>query len=196
MHRGPFSDKQPDETYDIRLMLRHSPDSMHNLKDCVDFTTKKNFRSYVLQWYADKGMKSKVFELGKECPDELNQIVQSNRSFSELSWINGVRSCSFQSARDNLLNNAATDLWEKETSLSLAKLSNNLATKSGSGNDRGEEINNGLTLVNVQRMLQEGDSDSGKEVMSADELISLATRKIQSGVDLEDVNNFGKRLFS
>ena len=191
MHRGQFSDKQPDETYDLRIMLQYSPDSMHNLKDCVDFGTKLNFRSYVLRWYADKGMKSKVFELGKECPDELNQLVHSDRSFSEMSWINDVRSCSFQSARDGLLNNASINLWEKETNLSLAKLSNKLAAKSG-GNDRVAEINNGLTLVAVQRVLQEDGSDSSTDVMSAEELISLATSKIKSGVDLDEVKNFGE----
>ena len=191
MHHGEFSDKQPDKTYDLRLMM--SPDNIHNLKNCVDFGTNLNFCSYVLRWYADKNMKSKVFELGKLCPEELNQLVQTDRSFQELSWINNVRSDSYQDARDILLNNACTDLWEKEASLSLAKLTNMLSlSMTGSGNDHIHEIENGLTLISAQRMLQEGDSDSHYDVMSADELIVLATKKISLGADIEEVKQFGE----
>lgn len=193
MYRGPFSDKQPDETYDLRLMLQYLPESTHNLENSVDFATKMNFRSFVLRWYAEKGMKSKVFELGRECPNELSQLVQSDRSFTELSWVDGVRSnSSFKSARECLLNNSTTDLWEKETSLGIAKLINKLCVPTGG--DRSDEINDSLTLVSAQRILQEDDSDSNSEVMSAGELIALAASKIKSGARPEDVQDFSEIL--
>ena len=190
MHRGPFSDKKPDKTYDIRLMLQHSSDSIHNLRDSVDFRSKLNFCSYVLRWYADKGMKSKVFELGKECPRELSQLIQSDSAFHESSWVNSIRCGAYDSARDNLLNNSSSGLWEKEASLSLAKLTDKLF--SGARGEHDAQIDNGLNLIDAQRSLQEDDSDDENDVMSAEELIHLATRKINSGADIEEVKNFGK----
>jgi hypothetical protein len=193
MYRGPFSDKRPDETYDLRLMLQHSPNSVYDLRDCIDFETKLNFRSYVLRWYADKGMKSKVLELGKECPGELSRLVQADRSFQDLTWITSIRSGSFRDARDCLLNHSSSDLWEKDISLSMAKLANKLAVStSGPGDNRAAEIDNGLVLVSAQRTLQGSDTESGHRVMSADELITLATSKINAGNDFEAVTHFGE----
>lgn len=191
IHRGLFSDKQPDETYDLRLMLQHSPDSIHNLSDSVDFQSKLNFCSFVLRWFADKGMTSKVFELGKECPRELGQLIQTDSAFQESSWVNSIRCGSYDSATDSLLKNTSTELWEKETSLSLAKLTSKV---SSSGGDHNAQIDNGLTLIATQRMLQDDDSDAENDVLSAEELIHLATRKINSGADFEEVKNFGEFL--
>ena len=187
MHCGSFSHKQADKAYDLRPLLQYSPDCAYNLKDSVDFRTKLNFRGYVLRFYANKGLKSKVFELGHECPDELNQLV-TDHTLQDMSWINSIRFGLYPSARDGLLNNACDSLWEKETNLSLAKLSNVLAPDASS--DHNSEIQNRLALVSAQHFLQETDSYYNA-VMSADELIALARSKINLGSHMEEIKDFG-----
>jgi hypothetical protein len=75
----------------------------------------------------------------------------------------------------------------------MAKLANKLAVStSGPGDNRAAEIDNGLVLVSAQRTLQGSDTESGHRVMSADELITLATSKINAGNDFEAVTHFGE----
>lgn len=187
MHNGSFSNKEADKSYDLRLLLQYSPDCAYNLKDSVDFGTKLNFRAYSLRFYANKGLKSKVFELGKECPDELNQLV-TDHTLQDMSWINSIRLGSYPSARDGLLNNACDSLWEKETNLSIAKLSNLLATDEGGHHNL--EIQKRSALVSAQHFFQDTDSYFDA-VMSADELIALARSKISVGSDIEEIKDFG-----
>ncbi|KAL7522786.1 hypothetical protein ACHAWX_007515 [Stephanocyclus meneghinianus] len=202
MHRGPFSDKQPDETYDLRLMLRTSSENAYaHLHGSVDFATGLDFCRYVLRWYSIQGLQAMVFELGKECPDALDQHLRTDPSTSEWSWINELRTGSYESAIDGLLNNKSNVIWEKETYLSLAKLANKLAISSSTTPDlvgrRTAAIENGLTLISAQRSLQAnivGDSDPDNEVMSASELIAFAINNIKSECDLEERRGFGELI--
>eukprot|EP00804_Cyclotella_cryptica_P014678 CCRYP_012690-RA/>CCRYP_012690-RA protein AED:0.02 eAED:0.02 QI:155/1/1/1/1/1/5/288/1249 len=198
MHQGPFSDKQPDETYDLRLMLNASCENTYaHLHKSVDFTTGLDFCCYVLHWYANQGLQSKVFELGKECPDALDRHLRTDPRASEWAWINDLRTGSYESATSGLLNITSNVIWEKETNLSLAKLANKLAlsspTTSGAVGGRTTVIENGLTLISAQRSLQANiidNSDPDNEVMSASDLIAFAIEKIKSGNDLEETRGF------
>jgi hypothetical protein len=197
MHRGPFSDKAPDETYDLRLMLQSSNESPYTyLHNSVDFSTGLDFCSFVLGWYASEGLKSKVLELGKECPGALAQHLRNDRSMSELSWINDVRSGSYENATNGLLNSSSDDLWEKETNLSFAKLANKLALSTPNTAremSRTATIEDGLTLTSVQRCLHAEELD--QSVMSAGELISLAINKVKSTADTEARKSYGALFY-
>lgn len=54
--RGPFSDRKPDERYDLRFMLSStSPESLYeHLHQSRDYRTGLSFCGYVLRWYADR----------------------------------------------------------------------------------------------------------------------------------------------
>ena len=56
--QGPFSDKEPDDRYDLRPMMSNSSsDSPHaHLHESRDGRTGLPFCGYVLKWYADRGL--------------------------------------------------------------------------------------------------------------------------------------------
>lgn len=83
-------------------------------------------------------------------------------------------------------------LWEKDTHLSLAKLSNKLASAktnrggSADSNQRKTLIDNSLTLISAQRILQE-DTEMGDEIaLKEDDLLCLALERIQSAGDVDE----------
>ena len=82
--------------------------------------------------------------------------------------------------------------------LSLAKLSNMRARKLASAKytadpaagDQREMIENGLTLITAQRILQE-DTERGDEMaLSQSDLVKLACEKIESARDVDEIRRF------
>lgn len=84
-------------------------------------------------------------------------------------------------------------LWEKDQMLSLAKLSNKLAgAKNPAAVDiRSELIENSLTLISAQRILQEDTEQGGEIILKEEDLLRLAVEKIQSSRNGEDIKRFG-----
>ena len=84
-------------------------------------------------------------------------------------------------------------LWEKDQIMSLAKLSNKLAgAKNPAAVDiRSELIENSLTLISAQRILQEDTEQGGEIILKEEDLLRLAVEKIQSSRDGEDIKRFG-----
>lgn len=85
-------------------------------------------------------------------------------------------------------------LWEKDQIMSLAKLSNKLAgAKNPAAVDikRSELIENSLTLISAQRILQEDTEQGGEIALKEEDLLRLAVEKIQSSRDGEDIKRFG-----
>ena len=77
--------------------------------------------------------------------------------------------------------------------MSLAKLSNKLAgAKNPAAVDiRSELIENSLTLISAQRILQEDTEQGGEIILKEEDLLRLAVEKIQSSRDGEDIKRFG-----
>eukprot|EP00970_Alexandrium_tamarense_P003002 scaffold430_cov187-Alexandrium_tamarense.AAC.11 len=199
LFQGPFSDLEPDETYDIRAMMSTSSDSPYaNLHQSRDYQTGLGFCDYVFRWYADRGSHPEVFELGKECPATLTRYLRTDDRLSNLAWLQDLRTGSYDDATYGAMSNLTSPvlpsrdsdgpmgLWEKEQMLSIAKLSN-MRVKSPNS-----VIENGLTLINAQRVLQDEDIDGhGSEVaMTADDLLVLAVNKIKASQDVDECKRF------
>jgi hypothetical protein len=90
---------------------------------------------------------------------------------------------------------SAMSLWEKDQMLSLAKLSNKLAvaksaSRTSAHDQRTKRIENSLTLVSAQRILQE-DSELGDEIaLNENDILRLAVEKIQSSQDMDEIKRF------
>ena len=153
-----------------------------------------------------------VFELGKNCPHDLTRYVRNDDRISQLAWIQHLRMGSHEQATVGLLSiaspvlfgvdkeqdgGAGGSLWEKDQMMSLAKLSNKLASakftnpaRSADGLRRTALIENSLTLISAQRILQE-DTEMGDEVaLKEDSLLRLAVEKIHSSRDVDEIKRF------
>ena len=85
-------------------------------------------------------------------------------------------------------------LWEKDQIMSLAKLSNKLAgakNPAAVDKERSELIENSLTLISAQRILQEDTEQGGEIALKEEDLLRLAVEKIQSSRDGDDIKRFG-----
>lgn len=140
-----------------------------------------------------------VFELGKNCPHDLTRYVRNDDRLSDLAWIQHLQSGAHEQATNGLLSltspilfpndeEGAMGLWEKDLTLSVAKLSNKL---SAGGGQRSDLIENGLTLVSAQRDLQEGNEFGDEIALKGNDLLHLAVEKINSAKDLEEIGKFG-----
>ena len=202
--QGPFSDEQADETYDLRPMMS-SNESQAHLHESRDYKTGLAFCSYVLQWFVDRGFYPEVFELGKNCPHDLTRYVRNDGRLSNLAWIQDLRTGGHSQATVGLLSSVTSpvlfgdkegriSLWEKDQMLSLAKLSNKLASAKNPAaveENRDTLIENNLTLISAQKMLQQ-DTEQGDEVaLNEEDLIRLSVEKIQASGDVEDIKKFG-----
>ncbi|KAL9185223.1 hypothetical protein ACHAXT_003000 [Thalassiosira profunda] len=202
MHRGPFCDKEPDERYDLRPMLSNAAaeSPYAHLHESPDFRTGLPFCAYVFRWYANREMYPEVFELGKNCPHDLMRYVRNDGRLSDMAWVQHLRVGAHEQATVGLLGQASPDdgsmgLWEKDVDVSLAKLSNKLASAKSSNHavasQRTALIESSLTLISAQRILQE-DTELGDEIaLPADDLLRLACEKIQSATDVDDIKRFG-----
>lgn len=147
-----------------------------------------------------------VFDLGKSCPHDLTRYVRNDNRLSDLAWIQQLRDGGHEQATVGLLSvntpllfdenqQGEMGLWEKDQLMSLAKLSNKLAGAKSSNSavvsQRNDLIENNLTLVSAQRILQEG-SEMGDEIaLKDDDLLRLALEKIESARDLDELKRFG-----
>ncbi len=79
--------------------------------------------------------------------------------------------------------------------MSLAKLSNKLAgaksaNRTTAHDQRTKAIENGLTLLSAQRILQE-DAELGDEIaLDQNDIVRLAVEKIQSSQDVDEIKRF------
>jgi len=204
----PYSDEASDERYDLRPMLSNtsSASPYAHLHQSRDYRTGLPFCAYVLRWYADRGLYPDVFELGKNCPHDLTRYVRNDDRISDLAWIQHLRVGGGQQATVGLLSlnspvlfgdkqEESIGLWEKDQLMSLAKLSNKLASaKSANPAVDGQTtdlIENNLTLTSAQRILQE-DTEFGDEIaLNADDLLRLAAEKINSARDVDEIKRYG-----
>jgi len=206
--QGPFSDQEADERYDLRPMLSNtsSASPYAHLHQSRDYRSGLPFCGYVLRWYADRGFYPEVFELGKNCPHDLTRYVRNDDRLSDLAWIQHLRVGGHEQATVGLLSltspvlfgdkqEGAMGLWEQDQMMSLAKLSNKLASAKSANpavdGQRNALIENSLTLISAQRILQE-DTEFGDEIALKDnDLLRLASEKINSARDVDEIKRFG-----
>lgn len=84
-------------------------------------------------------------------------------------------------------------LWENDLLMSLSKLASAKSTNLTvvDGERRKDLIDNRLTLVSAQRILQK-DTEQGDEIaLSGDCLLRLAVEKISSARDVDEIKKFG-----
>jgi hypothetical protein len=151
-------------------------------------------------------MHSSVFELGKNCPHDLTRYVRNDNDhrLSNLAWIQHLRVGGHELATVGLLDitspllfskESRMSLWEKDQIMSLAKLSNKLADAKSANRttaqvQRTKTIENGLTLLSAQRILQE-DAELGDEIaLDENDILKLAVEKIQSSQDVDEIKRF------
>ena len=143
-----------------------------------------------------------VFELGKNCPHDLTRYVRNDDRLFDLAWVQQLRDGGHEQATVGLLSlnkpllfgdkrEGTMGLWEKNQMMSLAKLSNKLATAKTTNpavdNQRGEMIDDNLTLISAQTILQE-DTELGDEIaLKADDLVRLALEKMESARDIDEM---------
>ena len=146
-----------------------------------------------------------VFELGKNCPHDLTRYVRNDSRLSNLAWVQNLRVGGHEQATVGLLSvtspvlfgdkDGDMSLWEKDQMLSLAKLSNKLAGAKNPAavdiTERSALIENSLTLISAQRILQEDTEQGGEIALKEEDLLRLAVEKIQSSRNGEDIKRFG-----
>jgi hypothetical protein len=145
-----------------------------------------------------------VFELGKHCHHDLTRYVRNDDRLMNLAWIQQLRVGGHEQATVGLLGltspilfgkETAMSLWEKDQMMSLAKLSNKLAIEKSASrttahDQRTKTIENILTLVSAQRILQE-DAELGDEIaLDESDILRLAVEKIQSSQDVDEIKRF------
>lgn len=207
MYQGPFSDKTADERYDLRsFMINTLPDSPYaHLHQSCDYQTGLSFCSFVLSWYANQGLFPDVFELGKNCQQELSRYIRSDNRLSHMAWIQHLRVDGHEQATTDLIGLSSPllfgkeskemSLWEKDHILSIAKLSNKLAVsksvnRTAAQDQRTKLIDNALAIVDAQKVLQEEDKLGDEVALDENDVIRLAVEKIQSCNDIEKIKRF------
>jgi hypothetical protein len=145
-----------------------------------------------------------VFELGKHCPHDLTRYVRNDDRLLNLAWIQHLRVGGHEQATVGLVGltspvlfgkETVMSLWEKDQMTSLAKLSNKLAiaksaSRSNAHDQRTKTIENSLTLVSAQRILQE-DAELGDEIaLDERDILRLAVEKIESSQDVDEIKRF------
>lgn len=199
-------DKTANERYDLRSMMTNSSlDSPYaHLHQTRDHRMGLSFCTYVLRWYADRGFFPEVFELGKCCHQDLSRYIRNDDRLSNLAWVQHLRVGAHEQATVGLLGllsptsvgkESSMTLWEKDQMLSLAKLSNKLAVSKSASRTRAldqrtQMIENGLTLIGAQKILQEDTAMGDEVVLDENDLLRLAVEKIQSSDDLEKIKRF------
>ena len=145
-----------------------------------------------------------VFELGKNCPHDLTRYVRNDSRLSNFAWVQNLRVGGHEQATLGLLSVSSPvlcgdkegdmTLWEKDQMMSLAKLSNKLAGAKNTAAvdiERSALIENSLTLISAQRILQEDTEQGGEIALKEEDLLRLAVEKIQSSRDVDDTKRFG-----
>ena len=207
MYQGPFSDKTADERYDLRsFMINTLPDSPYaHLHQSCDYQTGLSFCSFVLSWYANQGLFPDVFELGKNCQQELSRYIRSDNRLSHMAWIQHLRVGGHEQATTDLIGltspllfgkeSEEMSLWEMDHILSIAKLSNKLAVSksvnlTAAQDQRTKLIDNALAIVDAQKILQEEDELGDEVALDENDVVRLAVEKIQSCNDIEKIKRF------
>ena len=207
MYQGPFSDKTADERYDLRsFMINTLPDSPYaHLHQSCDYQTGLSFCCFVLSWYANQGLFPDVFELGKNCQQELSRYIRSDNRLSHMAWIQHLRVGGHEQATTDLIGltspllfgkeSEEMSLWEKDHILSIAKLSNKLAVsksvnRTAAQDQRTKLIDNALAIVDAQKILQEEDELGDEVALDENDVLRLAVEKIQSCNDIEKIKRF------
>ena len=147
---------------------------------------------------------SLVFELGKSCPHDLTRYVRNDDRLSNLAWVQQLRVGGHEQATVGLMSvntpvlfgdkEGPMSLWEKDQMMSLAKLSNKLALAKNPNAEvdtRSLQIENSLTLISAQKILQEDTTHGDEVVLKEDDLLRLAVGKIQSSRDVDEIKRFG-----
>jgi hypothetical protein len=210
MYQGPFANKTAYERYDrydLRsFMINTLPDSPYvHLHQSCDYQTGLSFCSFVLSWYANQGLFPDVFELGRNCQQELSQYIRSDNRLSHMAWIQHLRDGGHEQATTDLIGLTSPllfgkesdemSLWEKDQMLSLAKLSNKLAvsksvSRTAAHDQRTKLIENSCAIVDAQKILQEEDELGDEVALDENDVLRLAVEKIQSCNDIEKIRRF------
>ena len=132
------------------------------LPPSIDPPTGLTFPHYVFKRYVDLGLQGVALDLGRLCPSHLAVFVEEDGRMADHRWIIRVRSNRHGSARDGLIDVVkdgfgGQTVADRELTLSLAKLCNGLEASSSVSamKEKGQTIEDGLTLVSVQRLLYE-----------------------------------------
>lgn len=207
MYQGPFADKTADERYDLRsFMINTLQDSPYaHLHQSCDYQTGQSFCSFVLSWYANLDLFPDVFELGRNCQQELSQYIRSDNRLSHVAWIQHLRDGGHEQATTDLMGltspllfgkeSGEMSIWEKDQMLSLAKLSNKLAvsksvSRTAAQDQRTKLIDNSSAIVHAQKILQEEDELGDEIALDENDVLRLAVEKIQSCNDSEKIKRF------
>lgn len=132
------------------------------------------------------------------------RYVRNDDRIADFAWIQQLRVGGDQQATAGLLSlnspvlfgdeqGGGMGLWEKDQLMSLAKLSNKLAGAKVARVDvnRNDLIENTLTLISAQRILQE-DTALGDEIaLEAEDLLILVGEKIASARNVDEIKKFG-----
>ena len=158
----------------------------------VDPPSGLTFPQFVLKRYADLGLQGILLDLGRLCPSDLETFVEEDKRMSDHRWIVRVRSGKHGGGRDGLVDVVKDGVGgqsfaDRELTLSLAKLCNSIdAHSSTAATANGQTVEDGLTLLSVQRLLAGGDEADSERPMRPNELLStIKTRFIIRGTPEE-----------
>jgi len=193
--------EQPSSPYDIGPMLSHNPtsdlydidnDRYASLYTQPDYNTKLTFPKFVIRWYTDRNMTSRVLELGVYCPEILTECMEDDERLSNIRWVQYIKTGNYDQASQSLMSlvNGITPLGgsgrgegsqvlpappieERQLVESLSRLSD-LIQMSNYPNPK--PVNRSLELCNAQKILAKLSGNSQETLrttMSADELIAM-----------------------
>ena len=154
----------------------------------VDPPSGLTFPQFVLKRYADLGLQGVLLDLGRLCPSDLETFVEEDKRMADHRWIVRVRSDKYGAGRDGLVDvvkdgSGGQSLSDRELTLSLAKLCNSIdAPSSGAIAAKGQAVDDGLTLLSVQRLLADGDQPDADRPMRPNELLSIVQTKVAAAV--------------
>ena len=131
-----------------------------------DMETGMPFSLYVLKWHVDRGYMGHVFQYGKHCPLELNQLIHNEETLKPYRWIHSVRQGDYNSATDSLFHGALLPnipFTVAKTSLSMATMASSiveeeLLTSRDMTRKRRQAMNRKMELMQAQRDLMGVDA--------------------------------------
>ncbi len=185
------------------------------LKNRTDFETGYPFTNYVLWWYSNRGLYGNVLQLGKCCPEILQEFLKSDAGLSNFLWIHQMRERSYSDATSSLIKlisngftafgtkfedeNKRCSLQDRKLVLSLAKLSATAAASTLAKETKLEDreqtaiIDDNLQLVHAQSIIMDllqrkemCDTSKTDYAMDADELLSFSLENIAKLSDVDD----------
>ena len=154
----------------------------------VDPPSGLTFPQFVLKRYADLGLHGVLLDLGRLCPSDLETFVEEDKRMADHRWIVRVRSEKYGGGRDGLVDvvkdgSGGQSFSDRELTLSLAKLCNSIGAPSlGAVAAKGQTVDDGLTLLSVQRLLADGDQTDADRPMRPNELLSIVQTKVAASV--------------